>query len=600
MPLISIITVVYNDDWALSKTLKSVYMQSFQDYEQIIIDGGSNDSTTSLVKFWQNAGLVGKYICEPDEGVYDAMNKGARYSQGEYLLFLNAGDVFYDDDVLERVATFLRTGQYDALIGWGELGDKLWASWVLSPAYRMASLGFCHQALFTRRSLCMSYPFDSRKFKTDSDVLQFADVISNSTKVKLLHDILAIRSADLGLSANPEKTRASIKDTFQKYYDLSEPKFEEILGFRRGNGNAESVLRLLRELSGDAKVHLALTVIDTLYTWQSKCIEEQEVVQLFNASLQVLYEFYNAEFAELIKELLEVQRAKASFCLNKKENRQKVNALSNKLGQEYRKHYASVSKDHLECDFIVSLTSFPARIPSLHLVIESLVNQSCKPKKIILNLGKDEIKERKWLPQKLLEFEKQGLEINFVESTKHQYDKFLHIWQEYKNMPIVIVDDDVLYPQKSLEYLWRKHQEYPNCVVANRAHLMSIEGDFLTPYSDWKKEVCIQEPSHNIFPTGAGGVLYPKNFFDAELVCNEDLIMKYAPYADDVWLKMCSYARGIKSVCSEMVSMESWYFRYTPTMKEGALHKANVDKSLNDIQLKNLRKLISKEMATLS
>ena len=183
--------------------------------------------------------------------------------------------------------------------------------------------------------------------------------------------------------------------------------------------------------------------------------------------------------------------------------------------------------------------------------------------------------------------QKKGLVINFVKNTKRQYSKFLHVFRENEELPVVIVDDDVIYPIKSMEYLLKKHHEYPELVVANRAHKMSINNNgILEKYKLWEKEVCEEQPGVLIFPTGAGGVLYPKRFFESDLVCNEEIILKYAPYADDIWLKGCSLAKGIYAVCSDMIKNEAWYYRYTPLMTEGALHKTNVDCGFNDYQLK--------------
>ena len=93
MPKFSIITIVYNGESFIEGTMQSVLNQTFTDYEYIIIDGASKDSTVSLIQdFAQNAPPPIKWISEPDKGLYDAMNKGLRLASGDFLLFLNAGD----------------------------------------------------------------------------------------------------------------------------------------------------------------------------------------------------------------------------------------------------------------------------------------------------------------------------------------------------------------------------------------------------------------------------------------------------------------------------------------------------------------------------
>ena len=99
--ILSIITINYNNRDGLSKTIESVCSQSFKDFEWIVIDGGSTDGSLELIK--RNAISFSYWVSEPDSGVYNAMNKGIKQSKGDWLLFLNSGDVLFDSSVLEDV-----------------------------------------------------------------------------------------------------------------------------------------------------------------------------------------------------------------------------------------------------------------------------------------------------------------------------------------------------------------------------------------------------------------------------------------------------------------------------------------------------------------
>ncbi len=105
---LSIITINYNDAVGLQRTLDSVRSQTFTDYEQIIVDGGSTDGSVDIIKSlianseWLTAHPL-KWVSEPDKGVYDAQNKGIAMATGEYCFFLNSGDIFCNDTVLERI-----------------------------------------------------------------------------------------------------------------------------------------------------------------------------------------------------------------------------------------------------------------------------------------------------------------------------------------------------------------------------------------------------------------------------------------------------------------------------------------------------------------
>lgn len=98
---ISIITICYNAASDLEKTIKSVRAQVFNDYEYIVVDGGSKDATSEIIK--SNADVITKWVSEPDKGIYDAMNKGIRMASGDWVIMMNAGDVFADSDVLQNV-----------------------------------------------------------------------------------------------------------------------------------------------------------------------------------------------------------------------------------------------------------------------------------------------------------------------------------------------------------------------------------------------------------------------------------------------------------------------------------------------------------------
>ena len=99
MPLISIITVNLNDLEGLKRTMKSVFEQTWTDFEYIVIDGGSTDGSKQLIE--ENKDRIDHWVSEQDSGIYSAMNKGIKMASGEYLLFLNSGDHFIEKNVLE-------------------------------------------------------------------------------------------------------------------------------------------------------------------------------------------------------------------------------------------------------------------------------------------------------------------------------------------------------------------------------------------------------------------------------------------------------------------------------------------------------------------
>lgn len=98
---VSIITVNFNNSVGLKKTIQSVIDQNYNNFEYIIIDGGSTDGSKEIIEDYKNK--ITHYISEPDKGIYDAMNKGIKQSTGDYCLFLNSGDYFINNKVLSNI-----------------------------------------------------------------------------------------------------------------------------------------------------------------------------------------------------------------------------------------------------------------------------------------------------------------------------------------------------------------------------------------------------------------------------------------------------------------------------------------------------------------
>ncbi|WP_294078925.1 glycosyltransferase family 2 protein [Proteiniphilum sp. UBA5384] len=100
-PSIAVITVVYNNVTGIEKTIQSVIDQTYNNKQYIIIDGGSTDGTVDIIKKYQDK--ISFWISEPDKGIYNAMNKGIVKSKTDYIMFLNSGDDFFEQDIIDRI-----------------------------------------------------------------------------------------------------------------------------------------------------------------------------------------------------------------------------------------------------------------------------------------------------------------------------------------------------------------------------------------------------------------------------------------------------------------------------------------------------------------
>ena len=158
-PLISVITVCYNSYEMLQRTIKSVRMQTYSEIEYIVIDGASKDSTLRLIK--ENEDIINLWISEPDNGLYYAMNKGLDLASGDYVIYINAGDMFYMPDTLEKI---FENHQDDVDIYYGDTmilaqNQKELGSRRLSPPKQLTKNSFrwgmtvCHQSILITRSI---------------------------------------------------------------------------------------------------------------------------------------------------------------------------------------------------------------------------------------------------------------------------------------------------------------------------------------------------------------------------------------------------------------------------------------------------------------
>ena len=102
---LSIITINRNNKYGLEKTIRSVIAQTCRDYEYIVIDGASTDGSADIIRQYEKK--ISCWISEPDQGIYNAMNKGILQAHGEYCLFLNSGDILYNAEALKNIRTYL-------------------------------------------------------------------------------------------------------------------------------------------------------------------------------------------------------------------------------------------------------------------------------------------------------------------------------------------------------------------------------------------------------------------------------------------------------------------------------------------------------------
>lgn len=153
MPLLTVLTVVFNGSEQLASTMDSVLAQRRTDVEYLVIDGGSTDGTLKLFRHYEDR--LDYWLSEPDRGIYDAMNKGLRLARGEYVYFLNAGDTLAGSDTLQEVIALLDrrpTILMNRVRAVDGAGVRLFPKAMgLTNARETFMSAYCHQAAFVRR-----------------------------------------------------------------------------------------------------------------------------------------------------------------------------------------------------------------------------------------------------------------------------------------------------------------------------------------------------------------------------------------------------------------------------------------------------------------
>ena len=250
---------------------------------------------------------------------------------------------------------------------------------------------------------------------------------------------------------------------------------------------------------------------------------------------------------------------------------------------EIRKIYASIGKKDLKKkkehtlnkELVISLTSYSKRFKTLPLVLNSLLNQTISPDKIELWIEEN---DKSLLPNKIKNFT--AVDIKICENGLFSYKKIIPSLEENDDRFIATFDDDIIYPNNSLEALIIKSKEFPNYIIANRVHKIKLKDYLPDEYKNWHKNFT-DDNDFNFF-TGAGGVLYPPKCFYKD-VLDKKKIMKLCPSNDDIWLNW-------------MVKLNNNKIKYSGINKEftmikiikTGLFKKNVKQNFNDVQIKKI------------
>jgi glycosyltransferase involved in cell wall biosynthesis len=213
---LSIITINRNNEYGLKETIESVLNQKNINCEYIVIDGNSSDNSVEVIK--QNANNITYWISEPDQGIYDAMNKGIMKAEGEYILFLNSGDTLASANILEEV--YIELCDYDLIYGDYLFKDgsfKIFPDFLTPFTFYKSSLG--HQASFFKRSIFNDYGMYRTEFKIVGDwEFYIRAIIFGNATYKHASKFIAVFDLNNQYTINTKLNQEEKDKVFREYY----------------------------------------------------------------------------------------------------------------------------------------------------------------------------------------------------------------------------------------------------------------------------------------------------------------------------------------------------------------------------------------------
>ena len=246
----SIITINYNNRDGLEETIKSVIEQTFEDYQYIIIDGGSTDGSVDVIKKY--ADKIDYWISEPDKGRYNAMNKGIKQATGDYLNFMNSGDAFHSPSVLYDINNM---NIHEDIITGGIYNREKGITHIIKPQevtlLTMLKETFNHQATFFKKELFQNRLYDQNYIIQSDAKFNLQSIIYDNCSVKIIDYIVADYDFN-GISSNKllveQEWNQLLNELFPKrilmdYKNMYTPAEVPIIKFLPDLKNAPSIQR---------------------------------------------------------------------------------------------------------------------------------------------------------------------------------------------------------------------------------------------------------------------------------------------------------------------------------------------------------------------
>lgn len=572
MKKVSVIIPVYNAEQYLAESLDCIINQTEKNIEIICVDDGSDDKSLSILKNYQEKDSRIKILEQQNKGAGAARNLGILNSNGEYLYFFDADDLCAST-LLEKTLKIAEETNADIVAFNGEKfyedgkkefktgissknlprGLKVF-SWRDLPGTIIQTVNVVPWNKIIKASFVKDNNIRFEEISSSNDITFSA--VCNATADRIAFTEEKLHKYRVGISGSITSSKAKKLPNIIKAVESAERQI--------------SALPHYEELA----LSLKKFVVDNyLFPFSSK-----DNIPDFEAP--IVEDFYNHVHKKFNTD------AYKDFAVYYGVSKKYYDFLS------IRNSKYSKMKKILKKKVIVSLTSYPARINCVSKVVETIYKQTELPSRVLLYLAAPQFPNKEAdLPDELLNFVNENkLEIRWCDEDLRPHKKYFYAMRDFPNDLIVTVDDDLIYDSNTIERLHCSYMANPNCVSANRCHVIAVDDKFnVLPYKYWIKatEEPVNTPSYQLIPIGVGGVLYPASLFVNGLsnkMFNESYIKELCLNADDLWLKTMELVNDIPVVLTGLNPK----LKYVEGSQETALYIQNKDNNENDIQMSNI------------
>lgn len=227
--LVSIITVSHNSEKMIAKAIESVLNQTYSRIEYLIIDGASKDRTVEIAKsyiskFNEVEGKSLKIVSEPDEGMYDALNKGIKLAKGVLIGNINTDD-WYEPNAVQEMVNLYHEKNYD--LAWADLKIIKESGDIIKKAHigkLWTTAGFCHPTMFARRNVLLEFPYACKQMDDDFDMVTRA--YKAGKKIEVLNKTLA--NYVFGGMSTKKSLKQSFNRVMMKYHTYRRNNFSSL------------------------------------------------------------------------------------------------------------------------------------------------------------------------------------------------------------------------------------------------------------------------------------------------------------------------------------------------------------------------------------